>query len=156
MTDLEGRIRAIEDRRAMEDCLLAYYAACDSIADIDGLVATFTEDACFDLSGLGLPVIHGRNGIRTFFASVFGDMTHHAHLITNFRLSQQAADTGTGHAYVMGMGRDRKGTDVLVYANLELGFVRTDAGWKMARFIEGAQMSLPGEVAQVHASREPA
>jgi hypothetical protein len=154
MIDLEGRIRAIEDRRAMEDCLLAYYAACDSLSDIDGLVDSFTEDARFDLSGLGLPVIHGRGDIRNFFIRVFGDMSHHAHLITNFRLSRQEEHEATGHAYVMGMGRAKTGMDVLVYAYLELGFVRTGAGWKMARFVEGAQMPLPGEVGAIHGQKE--
>ena len=153
MIDLEGRIRAIEDHRAMEDCLLAYYAACDSLSDLDGLVDTFTEDAHFDLSGLGLPVIHGSDNIRDFFVRVFADMSHHAHLITNFRLSHREEHKATGHAYVTGMGRAKNGMDVLVYAYLELGFVRTSAGWKMARFIEGAQMPLPGEVGVIHGQK---
>ena len=156
MSTLEDRIRRIEDREAMHERLLAYYVACDTCSDVDGIVDCFTEDANFDLSGLGIAAMRGHAEIRDFFTGVFRDMAHHAHFITNFRLSRQEGDEAIGHAYVIGMGKAHAGADVLVHANLELGFVRTDAGWKLASFVEGAQMPLPESIGEVHGHRQPA
>lgn len=156
MSTLEERVARIEDRQAMQDRLLAYYVGCDSCSDVEGIVDCFIEDADFDLSGLGIARMRGHAAIRAFFTDVFRDMAHHAHFITNFRLSRQERDAGTGHAYVIGMGRAHSGAEVLVHANLELGYVRTDAGWKLDRFIEGAQMPLPAAMEDVHGQRQHA
>ena len=45
----EERWKKIEDRLALEDVLNAYCAAIDSLSDMDGLLACFTEDAVLDL-----------------------------------------------------------------------------------------------------------
>ncbi len=50
-------------------------------------------------------MLHGGDSIRDFFARVFADMSHHAHLISNFRLAHREEHEATGHAYVTGMGR---------------------------------------------------
>lgn len=152
MSDLEERIRRIEDRQAMYERLLAYYVACDRLSDVDDLLTSFTPDAEFDLSGLGLPLMQGHGAIGPFFAAVFKDMAHHAHFISNFRLSRQERDTATGLAYVIGLGRSHAGADVTVHANLEIDYVRVGDDWKITRFVEAAQMPLAG-MAEAHGDR---
>ena len=44
----------IEDRLAIQDLMIAYAHAVDTIGNIDGILDVFTEDAVFDLSGIGL------------------------------------------------------------------------------------------------------
>ena len=52
MATIEDRLQRIEDRQALSDPLNAYCGAVDSLSDVDALLACFTEDAVFDLSGI--------------------------------------------------------------------------------------------------------
>ncbi len=150
MSDIESRLKYIEDRTALHDVLIAYCTAVDSLSDMDGLLACFTEDATLDLSGLNLPVFHGHDGIRQFFGQVFIDMTHHAHYATNFRVVKLDGDKAECRAYIMGMGRASSGLEILVYVHYELEYVRTGAGWKMSKFGEGLLMPMPESLTAIH------
>ncbi|MBI1181481.1 MAG: nuclear transport factor 2 family protein [Alphaproteobacteria bacterium] len=143
----------LEDRVALEDLLTSYCLAVDTLSDMDALLGVFTPDAVCDLSGIGLPSLHGHEGIRGFFDSVFADMTHHAHFVSNFRVDRYEGDTASIRAYVMGMGRSRDGNDVLVYVRYFLDCVRTPDGWKVTRFFEDALMPLPGSLDEIHGKR---
>lgn len=150
MATLEDRLKAVEDRLALQDVTNAYCAAVDSLSDMDGLLNCFTEDAVLDLSGLNLPRFQGHGEIRGFFGQVFEDMTHHAHFATNFAVDRLEGDEASCHAYVIGMGVARDGRDILVYVRYHLDFARTQTGWKMTSFDEAVLMPLPPEVAGVH------
>jgi len=56
----------------------------------------------------------------------------------------------------MGLGLAHAGAQMQVYANLEIGFVCIGSGWKMAHFLEGAQMPRPASISEVHGRRRPA
>ena len=142
--------KKIEDRLALEDVLNAYCAAIDSLSDMDGLLACFTEDAVLDLGGINLPRFDGHAGIRHFFTQVFDDMTHHAHFVSNFTVQKMDANTATCTAYVMGMGVARDGQSVLVYVKYFLDYVRTPSGWKLSRFAESGLMPLPESLTGIH------
>jgi len=146
----EERWKKIEDRLALEDVLNAYCAAIDSLSDMDGLLACFTEDAVLDLGGINLPRFDGHAGIRYFFTQVFEDMTHHAHFISNFTVARMDGDTATCTAYVMGMGVARDGQSVLVYVKYFLDYVRMPSGWKLSRFAESGLMPLPESLTGIH------
>lgn len=146
----EERWKKIEDRLALEDVLNAYCAAIDSLSDMDGLLACFTEDAVLDLGGINLPRFDGHAGIRQFFTQVFADMTHHAHFVSNFTVARMDGDTATCTAYVMGMGVARDGQSVLVYVKYFLDYVRTASGWKLSRFAESGLMPLPESLTGIH------
>jgi ketosteroid isomerase-like protein len=146
----EERWKKIEDRLALEDVLNAYCAAVDSLSDMDGLLACFTEDAVLDLGGIHLPRFDGHAGIRQFFTQVFADMTHHAHFISNFTVARNDGDTATCTAYVMGMGVASDGQSVLVYVKYFLDYIRTPSGWKMNRFAESGLMPLPESLTGIH------
>jgi ketosteroid isomerase-like protein len=139
----------IEDRLAIEDLLVSYCTAVDSLHDIDAICAVFTEDASFDLSGIGMPAKHGHAGIREFFGAVFGGMTHHAHYLTNFALTSFEGDRASARAYIIGMGRSKDGGSVTVNGRYYFDVVRTAAGWKATRYTMDFLMPLSGTLADV-------
>ncbi|MDP3673505.1 MAG: nuclear transport factor 2 family protein [Novosphingobium sp.] len=141
----------IEDRLAIEDLLVSYCTAVDSLTDIDAICAVFTEDALFDLSGIGMPSKQGHAGIRGFFAAVFAGMTHHAHYLTNFALTSFEGDRASARAYIIGMGRSKDGGSVTVNGRYYFDVVRTAAGWRAKRYTMDFLMPLSGTLADVPA-----
>ena len=83
----------IEDRLALEDLTIAYAHAVDSLSDIDGICACFTQDVDYDLTGIGMAHVAGHAGVREFFAGVFAANSHHAHYLSNFTVTAFAGDT---------------------------------------------------------------
>lgn len=150
MATIEERLKHIEDRLALQDLLHAYCTAIDTMTDLDALMACFTEDAVFDVTGIGLPRFEGQDAIRGFFAQVFGDMTHHGHYITNFAIDSIAGDEAFCRNYAIGNGRSRDGLVIQAFVKYDLHFVRTPSGWKMKAFIEDEVMPLSEAVAGVH------
>ncbi|HEX8419647.1 MAG TPA: nuclear transport factor 2 family protein [Sphingomonas sp.] len=61
--DLEQRLRRLEDRAAINDLVVAYFLAADG-DDLDGVGASFTQDATFSSSGA--VNASGRDGIVEF------------------------------------------------------------------------------------------
>lgn len=143
----------IEDRLAIEDLLISYCTAVDSLGDIDAVCAVFTPDADFDLSGIGLPRMRGHAGIREFFAGVFADMTHHAHYLTNFAITFYDGNKASARAYIIGMGQAKDGNSVTVNGRYFFDVVRTAEGWKACRYTMDFMMPLPGSLAEIHAER---
>jgi ketosteroid isomerase-like protein len=140
----------LADRTALEDAVVKYCTAVDRLNDVEDLLTNFTEDAVFDLTGLHLPRFVGHGQIRDFFKQVFRDMSHHGHLLTNFRVERLAGDEAQVKCYVTGMGRSKAGIDILVYVWYELQMRRTPNGWKIAVFYEAPLMPMPESVTAVH------
>lgn len=134
----------VEDRLAIQDVLVAYAAGCDSMGDIDAICDVFTEDAVFDLSGIGLTPQVGHDGIRAFFTNVFANMAHHAHYLTNFAITAYDGDTASIRAYVIGMGVGKDGRGVTVNGRYYFDVRRTDAGWKATRYTMDFLLPLSG------------
>lgn len=141
----------IEDRLAIEDLVISYATAVDSLSDLDGLCAVFTEDADFDLSGIGLPRGKGHGAIRGFFENVFASMSHHAHHISNFAITAYDGDTASARAYVIGLGLQKSGAQITVHGRYYFDVVRTDAGWKARAYHMDYLMPLPDSLAAAHA-----
>jgi ketosteroid isomerase-like protein len=153
MSSIEERLRAIEDRQALEDVLIRYCTAVDSLSDMNLLLSCFTEDAVLDLGGIGLPKFVGHAAIRGFFDRVFTDMTHHAHFNSNFAVKSLTDNAASCTAYVMGMGNSRDGNSVLVYVFYMLDFARTPSGWKICKFAERAMMPQPESLMAIHGEK---
>ena len=151
MSDLEARIQRIEDRIALEEVLQNYYAAVDTMHDIDGIVACFTPDAVFDVVDLGLPRFVGHDQIREFFTGVFADTLYHAHHVSNFRIKYIDGDKAAARGYVIGKAEGKTGFKVLVYCHYDIEYARTAQGWKMTLFDEGATVPIGDEVSELHA-----
>jgi ketosteroid isomerase-like protein len=134
----------VEDRLAIQDLLIAYAHSVDTIGDIDGILSVFTEDAVFDLSGIGLAPQIGHDGIRAFFTTVFANMAHQAHYLSNFAITAYAGDTASIRAYVTGMGVGKDGSGVTVHGRYYFDVVRTAAGWKATRYTMDFLLPLSG------------
>jgi ketosteroid isomerase-like protein len=145
---------SVEDRLAINDLLIAYCTGVDTLNDIDAILDVFTQDAVFDLSGIGLPRLEGHAGIRGFFEGVFRDMTHHAHYLTNFAITAFDGETAAARAYIIGMGRAKDGNEVTVHGRYFFDVRRTARGWKATRYTMDFMMPLPGSLAEIHAVRE--
>lgn len=134
----------IEDRLAIQDLMIAYAHAVDSMHDVEAICDVFTDDAVFDLSGIGLAALQGHDGIRQFFSNVFGAMANHAHYLTNFAVTAYTGDTASMRAYVIGMGVGKDGRAVTVNGRYYFDVRRTAAGWKATRYTMDFMMPLSG------------
>lgn len=143
----------IEDRLAINDLMVAYCTAVDSLHDVKAVTDVFTDDAVLDLSGIGLPKLEGHAGIAGFFKQVFADMSHHAHYLTNFAMTGYDGNTASARAYIIGMGRSKDGNEVTVNGRYYFEVRRTDIGWKATRYTMDFMMPLPGSLAEIHADR---
>lgn len=128
----------VEDRLAIQDVLIAYAHAVDSLHDLDGICDVFVDDAVFDLSGIGFPSLNGHAEIRAFFADTFDAMSAHAHYLTNFAITAYeggaVGSKASIRAYVIGMGKYKAGGGITVHGRYYFDVVRTEAGWKAARY----------------------
>ena len=120
----------LEDRQALEDVLIAYAHAVDSMHDLDGICAVFTEDAVFDLSGINYPSLKGHAEIRGFFAQVFEAAQSQAHYLSNFAVTSYAGDRASVRAYVTGMAKYKAGGGITVNGRYYFDMIRTANGWK--------------------------
>lgn len=137
----------IDDRLEIQDLMIAYAHAVDTVSDIDAVLDVFTPDAVFDLSGIGLTPQVGHKGIREFFTNVFANMANHAHYLTNFAVTAYDGDTASMRAYVIGMGVGKDGSTVTVNGRYFFDVRRTDAGWKATRYTMDFLMPLSGTLA---------
>ena len=124
----------MEDRFAIQDLIIAYAHAVDSLHDLDGICDVFVEDAVFDLSGINFPSLKGHAEIRRFFADTFDAMSAHAHYLSNFAITAYAGDTASVRAYVIGMAKYKAGGGITVHGRYYFDVVRTVAGWKANRY----------------------
>src|SRR5688572_22108179 len=147
---IEERLKAIEDRLALQEVVNSYCAAVDRLADVDALVNLFTEDAVIDMSAIHLPHFTGQAGIRGFFEPVFEMMTHHAHHWSNFTIERLAGDSASISAYVIGMGHSRDGNSVQVFVQYFMDCVRSAGGWKIRRYRIQPRLPLPKSLTEIH------
>jgi ketosteroid isomerase-like protein len=147
---MERNLEYLLEKCALEEALLKYCTAVDKLSDIEFMLSCFTEDAVFDLGGLQLPRYVGHRQIAAFFTQVFADMSHHAHLVTNFRIESLQKDTADVQAYITGLGRSKAGIDIQVYVRYDLKLRKTSQGWKIAVFGEAPIMPMPDSVLAVH------
>jgi ketosteroid isomerase-like protein len=147
---IETRLRAIEDRLALQDVVNDYCTAVDRLGDVDGLLGLFTPDAVIDMSAIGLPHVRGHESIRGFFEPVFAMMTHHAHHWSNFRVERLDGDEASISAYVMGMGRSGDGNSVTVYVSYFMDCVRRGDRWTIRHYRIVPRMPLPSSLTEIH------
>ncbi len=150
MTDIEMRLRTLEDREALKAVLLQYYYAVDSMTDYDRLVDCFTEDATFDVEDLGLAVYRGHDAIRAFFEGVFSSTLHHCHHISNFDITRLEENEASARGYVFAKAQGRDGSNIVVHCSYAIEYVRTSAGWKIAVFDEDFLIPMADEVRKLH------
>ena len=146
MSDIEGRLRYLEDRVALQDLITSYCRHLDELEDLERVAECFTEDALLDLSGLDLPVARGKSEIRAFFKTVFESMQYEAHYSTNFTIEDLQENTARCFTYVIGHGLSKTGVKALVHAKHVFHCLRTDSGWKISHFEEPLLVPLPDKL----------
>ena len=140
----------LEERIALQDFMTDYCYAVDKLEDVNELLGLFTEDAVLNLSDIGLPLMSGKAEYRKFYDTVFADMSHHTHYISNFRVESYEGNTAVMRAYVQGLGRSKAGNEVHVHVRYRMDCVKTGAGWKCKKYCIYAGMPLPGSLGEIH------
>ena len=125
---------SLEDRIALEDHTIAYAHAVDSMQDIDSITACFTPDCEFDLRGIGMARMSGHEGVREFYTAAFAGNDHFAHYLSNFAVTGYDGATASLRTYVMAFGRGKDGSSIAVQGRYYFDAVRTDSGWRFARY----------------------
>jgi uncharacterized protein (TIGR02246 family) len=95
MSDLEARLRRLEDIEAVKQLKARYCAACDDGYDADRLAALFTEDAVWD-GGRTFGLVEGREAIRRHYQGASKRLTVARHQVMN-PIIEIDGDTATGH-----------------------------------------------------------
>jgi ketosteroid isomerase-like protein len=127
-TELEHRVRALEDVEAIKRLKHRYADACDRGYDADALVEFFAEDAVWDGGLFGR--YEGREAIRAFFRGVSADIVFAMHYMMNPVIAVDG-DRATGTWYLFQTCTFAKGNPPIGGAALyDEAFVRQADGWK--------------------------
>jgi hypothetical protein len=111
--------------------LASDYCWCADHRNVEGIVALFTEDACFDARPMGLSLIQGHVALRDFFGTLLPMHEYSHHLCGNFRIDiQQDTACGTCHYLMLGAIREEGAISAAGY--FDDTYVRTPDGWRIA------------------------
>ena len=135
---------------AIQRLMVEYCYNVDALEDMDRFLSVFTEDCVADLSSIGLPLMHGHEGLRGFFEPVFENMSHHFHFISNFREESWDGTVGAMTAYVIGMGRAKDGNTVTVQVKYRMECLEQDGAWKCRHYTITPMMPMPGSLDEIH------
>jgi 3-phenylpropionate/cinnamic acid dioxygenase small subunit len=140
MSDLEARIRLLEDRAALEDLLAEYRNLADELRFDEWAMTMFTEDAVFDIPGTLYGLQNGRDEIRAnSVANNTGSWESSMHLMINpeFKID---GDTATGIVDMLFYAVP-KGAHATNYvfdgARYDMEYRRTPDGWRISRISAG-------------------
>lgn len=125
----------LEDCLALHDLTVAFAHAVDAMADVEQVVACFTEDCTIDLTGIGMAeVVTGHAGVRGFYAGAFAANSHLAHIVSNLAVTAYAGETAAVRAYVTAMARGKDGGGMTVHGRYYFGARRTAGGWRFTGY----------------------
>ncbi len=169
ITDLEARLRRLEDIEAIKQLKARYCAYCDDGYDADGIASLFTEDAVWD-GGRTFGRAEGREAIRAHFVGAGDRVTIARHQVMNPIIEVEPDGTGdraTGHWLLFqpctNAGRDgeqavwlaatyadtyRRDGDSWLISSTEIDvafFSPFDTGWLDQRFLPGREPRPPTE-----------
>lgn len=129
MTDMEARLRRLEDRAALDDLVVRYFLAADG-DDLPGVGACFTEGASF--ASAGVVDATGRQGIQDFIAASRAHMGLTVHTPNFVLYSFTGADNATGlvgaHLELVLAGQSLFGA-----VRYQDEYVRSNDVWRIAR-----------------------
>lgn len=128
MTELERRVRSLEDIEAIKRLKHRYADACDRGYDADVLAALFAEDAVWDGGLFGR--YEGREAIRAFFQGVSSDIVFAMHYMMN-PIIDVAGDQATGTWHLFQTCTFVEGsTPIWGAARYDEEYARGDDGWQ--------------------------
>jgi ketosteroid isomerase-like protein len=128
LTDLERRIRALEDIEAIKQLKYRYADACDRGYDADTLADLFTEDAIWDGGVFGR--YDGQEAIRNYFRGVSSDIVFAMHYMMN-PIIEVDGDQARGAWYLFQTCTFAEGnTPILGAAKYAERYQRVHGTWK--------------------------
>jgi ketosteroid isomerase-like protein len=128
LTDLERRIRALEDIEAIKQLKYRYADACDRGYDADTLADLFTEDAIWDGGVFGR--YDGQDAIRNYFRGVSSDIVFAMHYMMN-PIIEVDGDQARGAWYLFQTCTFAEGnTPILGAAKYAERYQRVHGPWK--------------------------
>jgi ketosteroid isomerase-like protein len=128
LTDLERRIRALEDIEAIKQLKYRYADACDRGYDADTLADLFTEDAIWDGGVFGRN--DGQEAIRNYFRGVSSDIVFAMHYMMN-PIIEVDGDQARGAWYLFQTCTFAEGnTPILGAAKYAERYQRVHGTWK--------------------------
>jgi ketosteroid isomerase-like protein len=128
LTDLERRIRVLEDIEAIKQLKYRYADACDRGYDADTLADLFTLDAIWEGDLFGR--YEGREAIREFFRGVSANIPFAVHYMTNPIISVDG-DEANGEWYLFQTTTfAQNNTPILGSARYADQYRRVDGTWK--------------------------
>ncbi|WP_242127972.1 nuclear transport factor 2 family protein [Sphingobium sp. Sx8-8] len=128
MSDLERRIRRLEDRAALDDLNVRYFLACDN-DDYAGIGDIFSPDACFAASGV--QTASGRDAIVEFIRTSRGHMgltVHTPHYALLTFTDEDRAEGLVGAHLELALG----GQSLFGAVRYQDQYHRTAEGWRIA------------------------
>lgn len=129
MSDIERRLRRLEDRAELQDLIVRYFYAADD-DDYDELAAVFAPDASFLFGG----VVGGttRDAVIAFLKAERANMGVTVHTPHGMLFRFPAADRATG---VIGAHLElaRGGKSLIGAVRYHDEYVRTDGTWRIRR-----------------------
>ena len=131
-SDLESRIKVLEDIEEIKRLKRRYCALCDDSYDADALAELFTEDAVWDGGDRGKN--QGREQIRSFFKAAPRRLPFAIHMVTN-PIIEVHGDTANGTWYLFqpctfAAGEGNPERAVWGAARYDEEYVRQDGQWK--------------------------
>ncbi|MGH3501434.1 MAG: nuclear transport factor 2 family protein [Nocardioidaceae bacterium] len=136
---LERRIARLEDIEAIKNLKAQYALYCDNGYDADGVVSLFTEDATWESNAFGS--YEGKQAIHDFLTGLADESIKWALHYVISPVVEVAEDGSSAHGrwYLLELGTlvgldDPSTRDpVIMTANYEDDFVKTDGAWKFTR-----------------------
>jgi SnoaL-like domain len=127
MSDLEQRVRRLEDRAELEELAIRYFRSADD-DDYEAMAACYATDATFKAGGFGSA--SGREGVVEMLRGQRVHMVKTIHTFDTMLLEFQGEDEASGviGAHLeLGLG----GTTVWAAARYHDDFVRRDGLWQI-------------------------
>lgn len=129
ITELLGRVRALEDRAALEDLVKRYAVGCDT-RDAAVLHSVFTPDARGTYAGME-PLV-GADAIVTWIGGATAATIWQQHMISPYSYDIDG-DQAQVSAYLISHQnyQDNPNTVTMMTSRYSLRCVRTDDGWRI-------------------------
>ncbi len=133
LTELLGRVQALEDRAALEDLVKRYAVGCDT-RDRAVLLSTFTPDARAQYAAD--EPMHGADTITGWIEAATAATIWQQHMISPYSFEIDG-DRARVTAYLISHQNYQANPDVvtMMTSRYALECVRTDAGWRIADLV---------------------
>ena len=142
-SDLEQRIRNLEDIEAIKQLKARYCSVCDDNHNPDEITKLFAEDGTWEGEGLGKH--QGHAAIRALFEGFQKRISFSQHNVMN-PVIRVDGDTAKGAWYFLGPFTFRKGNRAMwLAARYEEDYVREGGQWKFKHLRAIGRMSAPYE-----------